>query len=59
MRLSPFKDEPNETFLGLTPREALISMSEIYMKPFHGDEVFVPLMLWHMQENPDLAWISD
>lgn len=38
------KDEPNDLFLGLTPRQAYIAVSEKYMKPVHGEDVFGRLL---------------
>jgi hypothetical protein len=34
------KDVPTSAFLGLTPRQAYIGVSERYMKPTHGEDVF-------------------
>lgn len=34
------KEIPNDDFLGLTPRQAYIAVSETYFKPQHGDRVF-------------------
>lgn len=39
------KDEPNEIFLGLTPRRAYIRVSEGYLKPTHGEDVFGTFLL--------------
>lgn len=40
------KDEPNTLFFGRTPREAYISYSEDFMKPFTGDpQVFGKLLV--------------
>lgn len=39
------KDEPAPEFLGLTPREAYIAVSEDYMKPKHGQAVFGDLLV--------------
>lgn len=36
---APHKSLPNGDFLGLSPREAYIGLSEDYMKAKHGDEV--------------------
>lgn len=33
------KEEPNEIFFGLTPRQAYINMSELLLKPSHGDDI--------------------
>jgi hypothetical protein len=34
------KDEPRPEFRGLSPRQAYIAVSERYMKPTHGEDVF-------------------
>jgi len=34
------KEQPHEDFLGLTPRQAYIDVSEKFMKPQHGKDVF-------------------
>lgn len=34
------KDEPNDIFFGMTPRQAYIYHSEEYMKPLHGKDVY-------------------
>lgn len=34
------KDEPTPALLGLSPRQAMISASEDWMKPLHGEDVF-------------------
>lgn len=34
------KDTPHDDFLGLTPRQAYINVSEKYFKPIHGQDVF-------------------
>jgi len=33
------KDSPRPEFLGLTPRQAYIAVSERYLKPMHGEDV--------------------
>jgi nicotinamide riboside kinase len=53
------KDEPNDFFLGLTPREAWIGVSERYMKPTHGDEVYGNMVLRHIVAHNARAWILD
>jgi hypothetical protein len=35
------KDLPNDIFLGKTPRECYIHMSENYLKPLHGTDFFI------------------
>jgi len=53
------KDEPNVLFFGKTPREAYIAYSEMFMKPFTGDQqVFGKLLArwidnW-VENNPDI-----
>lgn len=39
------KDKPHEFFLGLTPRQAYINVSETYMKRHHGEAIFGELLL--------------
>lgn len=39
------KDQPRSEFLGLTPRQAYIAVSETYYKPTHGENIFGRLML--------------
>lgn len=34
------KNKPNDFFLGLTPRQAYINVSEVYIKPIHGTKFF-------------------
>jgi len=38
------KDTPLDEFLGLTPRQAYIGVSERYFKPMHGEQVFGKLL---------------
>lgn len=42
------KDMPNEAFLGLSPRQAYINVSEQLMKPTHGQDIFGQFMLKDM-----------
>lgn len=61
------KDEPNVLFFGKTPREAYISYSEMFMKPFTGDkQVFGKLLVrwietiveeWDKNNLPTLPFI--
>ena len=44
------KDEPCEEFLGATPRQAYIAVSEKLMKPLHGDDVFGRLLVKNIYE---------
>lgn len=56
------KDEPHADFLGLTPREAYIGVSERYFKPVHGEQVFGKLLapeLARPQVGYGLRVISD
>lgn len=46
------KDEPNALFLGLTPRDAYIAVSEKLMKPIHGKAVFGKLLVNTMLAEP-------
>jgi hypothetical protein len=39
------KDAVSELFFGLTPRQAYIAHSEAYMKPLHGDDVFIKMFM--------------
>lgn len=38
------KDTPQDFFLGISPRQAYINFSELYMKPVHGQSVWVDLL---------------
>jgi hypothetical protein len=42
------KDIPSGFFMGLTPRQAYIHVSEMYFKPVHGQEVFGNLLVKHL-----------
>jgi hypothetical protein len=53
------KDEPSPTFLGFKPREAWIKVSETYMKPTHGQEIYGKLLLKEMQASPKRAYVVD
>lgn len=46
------KDLPNQEFLGLTPRQAYINISEHYIKRFHGDEYFGLMMILQLKKYP-------
>lgn len=46
------KDIPNDDFLGLTPREAYIQISEDFMKPRHGKHVYGNLAAGRIMRNP-------
>lgn len=56
------KDEPRSEFLGLTPRQAYIGVSETYFKPMHGDDIFGQFMQQELDQSrgeADLWFISD
>ena len=44
----PVKDQPNDIFFGLTPRAAYIKVSEQWLKPFAGPQIFGDLLLREM-----------
>lgn len=44
------KDTPSHLFLGLTPREAYIAMSETFAKPTHGKRVFGDWLVQHLKQ---------
>lgn len=47
------KDTANALFLGLTPRDAYIAVSEKLLKPIHGKSVFGKLLLTQMKLEPE------
>src|ERR1700693_991262 len=54
------KDEPNEDFLGITPRQAYRAFSETYMKPLHGNRIWAKILLLYIEEmSYDIYIISD
>jgi len=54
------KNKPHEDFLGLSPRQAYINVSETYFKPVHGDKVFGTLLVKELEKLEwKLAAISD
>lgn len=56
------KDIEQEAFLGLTPRQAYIALSERLMKPMHGDGIWGKLLVEDIQENgagADLVVVTD
>jgi hypothetical protein len=54
------KDKPNPDFLGLTPRQAYIKVSETYFKVHHGDSIFGLLLAKELDKYEwDIALISD
>lgn len=60
----PIKDAPSPDFLGLTPRQAYIAVSEKLFKPMHGEEIFGELFLQWLKKRqrglmPDLVMVPD
>lgn len=56
------KDEPNHWFMGITPRQAYIGVSELYMKAVHGQDVWGRMLLRDILEcphEPELVVITD
>ena len=53
------KDVPNDTFEGMSPRQAWIDVSERRTKPIHGKEFYGNLVVGHMRQHSARAWISD
>ena len=54
------KEDPHKDFLGLSPRQAYIKVSETYFKPTHGNDVFGVLLGNELDKLEwDLAVISD
>lgn len=55
------KDEPQECFLGLTPRQAYIEVSEQYFKPVHGADIFGKLFIEEQKGlfHTDILAITD
>lgn len=54
------KNDPHPDFLGLSPRQAYINVSETYFKPVHGDKVFGELLVKDLETlDWQLAVISD
>jgi len=51
------KDEPAAEFLGLTPRQAYIAVSEDYLKPKHGKAVLGDLLLQELR-NMDVPFVA-
>jgi hypothetical protein len=47
------KDTANVLFLGLSPREAYIAVSELLLKQVHGKAVFGKLLLNTMRDEPE------
>lgn len=56
------KNLPNPTFLGKSCRQVQIDISEVYMKPMHGDDVFGKFLVNKIEsesENYDNFFVSD
>ena len=54
------KDIPHEDFLGLTPRQAYIGVSENYFKPMYDDQIFGRLLAKELDKfDEELYAISD
>lgn len=54
------KNESHPDFLGLSPRQAYINVSETYFKPVHGDKVFGQFLVKDLETlDWQLAVISD
>jgi hypothetical protein len=53
------KDRPHADFMGQTPREAYIAVSEMLCKPFLGPHIFGHLLAARMQrqDRPDTVWV--
>lgn len=54
------KDEPNEDFFGITPRQAYINVSETYFKIHHGNRIFGEILAKELDSYDwDIVAISD
>lgn len=60
------KDTPHDDFLGITPRQAYIGVSEQYMKPMHGKAVWAKMLAREIRTSPlnyfvisDLGFIEE
>jgi len=54
------KNDSHKDFLGLSPRQAYINVSETYFKPTHGEKVFGILLAQELDKSEwDLVAISD
>lgn len=53
------KDKPHEDFMGETPRQAYIAVSEMLCKPFLGPHIFGHLLAETMQrcDSPGTVWV--
>ena len=54
------KELPSQDFLGLTPRQAYINVSETYFKPIHGKRVFGDLLSQELDKiSEEIIAVSD
>ena len=56
------KNNPSPTFLGKSCRQVQIDISEVYMKPMHGEDVFGKFLVKTIDkeaENYDVFFVSD
>lgn len=58
------KDVPLPVFRGISPRDAYIGMSEKYMKPMHGDDIFGRILVEALEkedliQNATLIVVTD
>lgn len=56
------KDEPASSFMGITPRQAYINVSEMLMKPVHGSGIWGKLLVEDIERNAegaDLVVVTD
>lgn len=51
------KDLPNDIFLGKTPRECYIHMSENYLKPLHGTDFFIKKAVDMIRNSNNNFWL--
>jgi len=54
------KDEVLDEFLGISPRQAYINLSEMLMKPVHGDDIWVRMFAKELEKvREDYIVVSD
>jgi hypothetical protein len=53
------KDQPSPDFLGLTPRQAYIAVSETYFKPQHGKDVFGVFLAAQLKTDGTVYIVTD
>lgn len=54
------KDEILDEFYGITPRQAYINLSEMLMKPAHGDDIWVRMFIKYLENvKEDYIVVSD